>query len=81
MLACARQVFGVLEHAAEQPAPRGVYFAQQLCDAALELLKNLAEEPECVPLLQPFEDRLLVLACSHERYTNPAEAVVDLLRN
>lgn len=74
------QVFSSLEHSAEQSAPRGTDWNRDLTDASLELLANLAEEVECLPSLYPFEDRLLVLACSHERLVDPAERVVDLLR-
>ena len=74
------QVVSAIEHAAPQPSPRGFDWARELTDAGLELLVNLADVVECLPSLRQFEDRLLVLACSHERLTNRAEKVVDALR-
>lgn len=69
-----------IEHAAYQLPPRGFDWARELTDAGLELLLNLADVVDCLPSLQRFEDRLLVLACSHERLTDRAEKVIDALR-
>jgi hypothetical protein len=71
---------GAIEHAAQQPSPRGFDWARELADAGLELLLNLADVADCLPSLQRFENRLLILACSHEQLTDSAEKVVDVLR-
>lgn len=73
-------VIGAIEHAAHQPPPRGFDWPRELADAGIELLVNLADVVECLPTLKRFEDRLLALACSHERLTDNAEKVIDALR-
>lgn len=73
-------VVGAIEHAAPQPAPRGFHWARELADAGMELLGNLADVSDCLPSLKRFEDRMLALACSHERLADSAEKIIDALR-
>lgn len=74
------QVVGAIEHAAPQPPARGFHWARELADAGMELLGNLADVVDCLPSLKLFEDRMLALACSHERLADSAEKVIDALR-